>query len=143
MVSATDSRGPGREQGGGKPVDEASPRWRRCGGSKAPTRSRSTAAPERGAADEATRASRAGSQGSRLSGRGMDVREGGYSDSKGVRGRLPSGSRESPAQSLEAKLAEASAPSESEGRRGHRALEGAKVVFSQKGAQKEGRTIAF
>src|SRR5215216_2870390 len=79
VVSATDSRGPGREQGSGEPVDEAgSPR--RGSGSKAPTRPWSTAALERGAARQGTRASGAGSRGSRLSGRGMDVREGSYSD---------------------------------------------------------------
>src|SRR5215218_4342151 len=46
MVSATNSRSPGREQGGGKPVDEAGPRRRGSGGSEAPTRPWGTAAPE-------------------------------------------------------------------------------------------------
>src|SRR5215212_7205195 len=105
MVPAAHSRGPWREQGGGEPVDEAGSRWRRSGGPKASTRSRSTAAPERGAADETARAPEEGSRGSRLSGRGMDLREGGYSDPKRVRSRLPSGSRQPFAQSLEAELA--------------------------------------
>ena len=50
MVSATNIRGPGREQGSGKPVDEAGSRRRGSRSSKAPTRSWSTAAPERGRA---------------------------------------------------------------------------------------------
>src|SRR3982751_2227511 len=87
MASAAHSRRPGREQGGGEPVDEAgSPR--RSSGSKAPTRPWSTAAPERGAADETTRASGAGSRGSRLSRSSVDVRESGYSDPKGVWGEI-------------------------------------------------------
>src|SRR3712207_7998689 len=57
MLPAANSRSPGGEQGGGKPVDEASPRRRGSRGSKAPTCPWSTAAPERGAADETTRAS--------------------------------------------------------------------------------------
>src|SRR5215204_5718425 len=73
----------------------------------------------------------------------MDVREGGYSDPKGVWGELSSGSCESFAQSAEAQPAEAPAPSESEGRGGHRALERREVAFPQKRALKEGRTIAF
>src|ERR687897_55024 len=111
--------------------------------SKEATRSRSTAAPERGAARQGARASGEGGRGLRLSGRGMDLREGGYGDPQRVRGQLPSGSCEPFAQSLEAQLAEAPAPGESEGRGGHRTLEGAQVAFSEKGAQKEGRTIAF
>ena len=71
------------------------------------------------------------------------MREGGYSDPKGVWSELPSGSRESFAQSFEAESAEAPAPSESEGRGGHRALEREEVAFSQKRALKEGRTIVF
>src|SRR5215204_3760386 len=106
LVPAADSRGPGREQGSGKPVDEAGSRGRRSSGPKAPTRPWSIAAPERGAADETARASGAGSRGSRLSGRSVDVRESGYSDPKGVRGKLSSGSRESIAQGFVAKLAE-------------------------------------
>src|SRR5215204_6023994 len=121
MVSAADSRGPGREQGSGEPVDEAGSPGRRSSGPKAPTRPWSIAAPERGAADETARASGAGSRGSRLSGRIVDVRESGYSDPKGVRGELSSGSRESFSQSLEAEPAEeATAPGESEGGGGHR-----------------------
>ena len=61
---------------------------------KAPTRSWSTAAPERGAACQGARASGAGSRGARLSRRRVDVRAGGDGDPKGVRGRLPPGSRE-------------------------------------------------
>src|SRR5215203_7337013 len=109
MVPAADSRGPGREQGSGEPVDEAGSRGKRGGGSKAPTRPWSTAAPERGAARQATRTSGAGSQGARFPGRSVDVRESGYSDPKGVWSQLPSGSRESFAQSLEAELAEEAA----------------------------------
>jgi hypothetical protein len=71
------------------------------------------------------------------------VRESGYSDPKGVWGRLPSGSCESFAQSVEAKPVEATAPGESEGRGGHRALERTEVAFPQKRALKEGRTIVF
>ena len=56
---------------------------------KAPTRPRSTAALGRGAARQGTRASRTGSRSSRLSGSSVDVREGGYSDPKGVRCCLP------------------------------------------------------
>src|SRR5215211_6169645 len=146
MVSAADSRGPGREQGSGEPVDEAGSRGRRSSGPKAPTRPWSIAAPERGAADETARASGAGSRGSRLSGRSVDVRESGYSDPKRVRGQLPPGSRESFSQSLEAEPAEATAPGESEGRGGHRALERTEMAFPQKRekrALKEGRTIVF
>src|SRR5215216_6988873 len=110
MVPPADSRGPGREQGSGEPVDEASSRGRRSSGPKAPTRPWSIAAPERGAADETARASGAGSRGSRLSRECMDVRESGYSDPKRVWGELPSGSRESFAQGFEAKLAETAAP---------------------------------
>src|SRR5215204_2662817 len=143
MVSAADSRGPGREQGSGEPVDEAGSPGRRSSGPKAPTRPWSIAAPERGAADETARASGAGSRGSRLSGRIVDVRESGYSDPKGVWGQLPSGSRESFSQSLEAEPAEATAPGESEGRGGHRALERTEMAFPQKRALKEGRTIVF
>src|SRR5215217_498864 len=73
----------------------------------------------------------------------MDLREGGYSDSKGVRGQLPPGACEPFAQGSEAKLAETAAPGESEGRGGHRALERGEVAFSQKGALKEDRTIVF
>src|SRR5215212_2443733 len=73
----------------------------------------------------------------------MDMREGGYSDPKGVWGELSSGSCESFAQSTEAEPAEAPAPGESEGRRGHRTLERKEVAFSQKRALKEGRTIVF
>src|SRR5215204_2763006 len=139
MVPAANSRGPWREQGSGEPVDEASSRGR-SSVPKAPTRPWSIAAPERGAADETARASGAGSRGSRLSGRSVDVRESGYSDPKGVRGQLPSGSRESFSQSLEAEPAEAAAPGESEGRGGHRlALEREEVAFPQKRALKEGR----
>src|SRR5215210_7283762 len=83
------------------------------------------------------------SRSSRLSRRGMDLREGSYSDSQRVRGRLPSGSCEPFAQSAQAHPAEATAPSESEGRGGHRALERREVATAQKGALKEGRTIAF
>src|SRR5215204_1106766 len=132
MVSAADSRGPGREQGSGEPVDEAGSPGRRSSGPKAPTRPWSIAAPERGAADETARASGAGSRGSRLSGRIVDVRESGYSDPKGVWGQLPSGSRESFAQGFEAEPAEATAPGESEGRGGHRTLERTEVAFPQK-----------
>src|SRR5688572_19542117 len=46
MVPAAHSRGPGREQGSGKPVDEAGSRWHRSRRSKAPTRSWSTAPPQ-------------------------------------------------------------------------------------------------
>jgi hypothetical protein len=46
-------------------------------------------------------------------------------------------------KALRQSFAEAPAPGESEGRGGHRTLEGAQVAFSQKRAQKEGRTIAF
>src|SRR5829696_3373054 len=143
MVSAADSRGPGREQGSGEPVDEAGSPGRRSSGPKAPTRPWSIAAPERRAARQGARASGAGSRGSRLSGRIVDVRESGYSDPKGVRGQLPSGSRESFAQGFEAEPAEAAAPGESEGRGGHRALERTEVAFPQKGALKEGKTIVF
>jgi hypothetical protein len=73
-----------------------------------------------------------------LSKEATDWREG-----RRVRGQLPSGSCEPFAQSFEAELAEAPTPGESEGRGGHRTLEGAQVAFSQKRAQKEGRTIAF
>src|SRR5215208_2901124 len=108
LVPAADSRGPGREQGSGEPVDEAGSRGRRSSGPKAPTRPWSIATPERGAADETARASGAGSRGSRLSGRIVDVRERvAISDPKGVRGQLPSGSREPFSQSLEAEPAEA------------------------------------
>src|SRR5215203_772537 len=55
MVSAAHSRCPGREQGSGEPVDEAGSRGR-GGGSKAPARSRSVAALERGAARPIARA---------------------------------------------------------------------------------------
>src|SRR5215217_7117174 len=65
---------------------------------------------ERGAARQGARASGAGSRGSRLSGRSVDVRESGYSDPKRVWGKLPSGSRESFSQGFEAKLAETAAP---------------------------------
>src|SRR5215217_3698417 len=143
MVSAADSRGPGREQGSGEPVDEAGSPGRRSSGSKAPTRPWSIAAPERGAADETARASGAGSRGSRLSRRGVDLREGGYSDPKGVWSELPSGSRESFAQSFEAQPAETAASSEPARRGGHRALEGKEVAFPQKRALKEGRTVVF
>ena len=62
MVPAAHSRGPGCEQGSGKPVvDEAGSPRRRSSGSKAPTRSWSTAAPERGATRQGARASGAGS----------------------------------------------------------------------------------
>jgi hypothetical protein len=64
----------------------------------------------------------------------MDVGESGYSDPKGVWGKLSSGSCEPFAQSLEAELAKAAAPGESEGRRGHRALEREEVAFPQKRA---------
>jgi hypothetical protein len=73
----------------------------------------------------------------------VDVRKSGYSDPKGVWGELSSGSCESFAQSPEAELAEATAPGESEGRGGHRALERREVAFPQKRALKEGRTIVF
>src|SRR5215210_7475299 len=59
---------------GAVPVDEAGSRRRRSGGPKAPTRSWSTAALERGAARKAARASGAGGRGLRLSGRRVDVR---------------------------------------------------------------------
>src|SRR5215216_5516880 len=68
MVSAANSPSTGREQGSGKPVDEAGSRRRGSRGSKAPTCPRSATAPERGAADEATRASGARSRGSRFPG---------------------------------------------------------------------------
>jgi transposase len=71
------------------------------------------------------------------------MREGGYSDPKGVWGELSSGSCESFAQSAEAEPAEAPAPSEPARRGGHRALERKEVAFPQKRALKEGRTIAF
>src|SRR5215217_2318373 len=69
------------------------------GGPKAPTRSRSYAAPERATARPIARASgererereRERSAGARFSGRGVDVREGGRGDPKRVRGELPSG----------------------------------------------------
>src|SRR5215213_979510 len=140
LVPAANSRGPWREQGSGEPVDEASSRGR-SSVPKAPTRPWSIAAPERGAADETARASGAGSRGSQLSGRIVDVRERvAISDPKGVRGQLPSGSREPFSQSLEAEPAEATAPGESEGRGGHRlALEREEVAFPQKRALKEGR----
>jgi hypothetical protein len=73
----------------------------------------------------------------------MDMREGGYSDPKGVWGELSSGSCESFAQSLEAQPAKTAAPSESEGRASHRALEREAVARAQKRALKEGRTIVF
>ncbi len=131
VVPAADSRGPGREQGGGKPVDEAGPRGR-VGGSKAPTCSRSATAPERGAARRGARASGAGSRGARFSGRGMDVREGSRSDPKGVWGQLPSGACESFAQSLETKFAETTTPGEPARRGGHRELERTQVAFPEK-----------
>jgi hypothetical protein len=73
----------------------------------------------------------------------MDVWEGGYSDPKGVWSELPSGSRESFAQSFEAQPAETAASSEPARRGGHRALEGKEVAFPQKRALKEGRTVVF
>src|SRR5215204_4772145 len=73
----------------------------------------------------------------------MDVREGSYSDPKGVWGELPPSAREPFAQSLEAEPPEAAAPSESEGRGGHRALERREVATAQKRALEEGRTIVF
>src|SRR5829696_2850042 len=143
MVTAAHSRSPWRQQGSGEPVDEAGSRWRRSRSFKAPTRSRSTAAPERGAACQGSRASGTGSRGSRLSRRCVDVRAGGYSDPKGVWSQLPSCSRQPFAQSFEAELAKTAAPGESKGRGGHRALERGEVAFPQKRAQKEGTTIVF
>ena len=124
-------------------MDEAGSRWRRSTSFKAPTRSWSTAAPERGAACQGARASATGSRGSRLSRRCVDVRAGGYDDPKGVWSQLPSCSRQPFAQGFEAEPAKTAAPSESEGRGGNRALERGEVAFPQKGAQKEGRTIVF
>jgi hypothetical protein len=75
----------------------------------------------------------------------VEVRASGYSDPEGVWGKLPSGSCESLAQSLEAEslCREAPAPGEPEGGGGHRALERTEVAFPQKRALKEGRTIVF
>src|SRR4051812_39405841 len=142
MVPAADSRGPGREQRSGKPVDEAGTPGR-GGGAKAPTCSRSATAPERGAARRSARASGAGSRGARFPGRGMDVCEGSRSDQKRVWGQLSSGTCESFAQSLEAKLAETTTPGEPAQRGGHRTLERTEVAFPEKKALKESRTIVF
>jgi transposase len=73
----------------------------------------------------------------------MDVWEGSRSDPKGVWGELPSGACESFAQSLEAKLAETTAPGEPARRGGHRTLETREVAFPEKKALKESRTIVF
>jgi transposase len=73
----------------------------------------------------------------------MDLREGGYGDPKGVRSQLPPGSRQPVAQGVEAELAKTAAPGQPARRGGYRALERAEVATAQKGAQKEGRTIAF
>ncbi len=71
----------------------------------------------------------------------MDVCEGSRSDPKRVRGELPSGACESFAQSLEAKLAETTAPGEPARGGGHRTLERTEeVAFPQKKALKESRT---
>src|SRR5436190_20884612 len=86
MGPAAHSRGPGRKQGSGKPVDEAGSPGRRISGSKAPTRPWGTVAPERGAARQGARASGARGRGSRFSGRSLDVCEGSRSDQKRVRG---------------------------------------------------------
>src|SRR5215212_7184397 len=136
MVPAAHSRSPWPQQGSAEPVDEAGSRWRRSTSFKAPTRSWSTAAPERGAACQGARASATGSRGSRLSRRCVDVRAGGYDDPKGVWSQLPSCSRQPFAQGFEAEPAKTQAPSESEGRGGHRALERGEVAFPQKGARR-------
>jgi hypothetical protein len=80
MASAADSRRLGREQGGGEPVDEAGSPGRSSGPKAPTTRPWGIAAPERGGADETTRASGAGSPSARFSRECMDVRESGYSD---------------------------------------------------------------
>jgi hypothetical protein len=61
------------------------------------------------------------------------VRAGGYGDPKGVRGQLPSCSRQPFAEGFEAELAKTAAPGESEGRGGPRAPETGEVAFPQKG----------
>jgi DDE superfamily endonuclease/Homeodomain-like domain len=104
---------------------------------------RSDTPPERRSARQSTRAFGTRSPGSRLSGRSVDVRESGYSDPKGVWSQLSSGSCESFAQSLETQPAKTAAPSESEGRASHRALETEALATAQKRALKEGRTIVF
>src|SRR5215213_7971322 len=73
----------------------------------------------------------------------MDVREGGYGDPKGVRSELPSGARQPGGEGARSLVAEASSASQPARRRGHRTLEERTLARVEKGALKEGRTIAF
>src|SRR5215213_222630 len=73
----------------------------------------------------------------------MDLREGSYSDPKGVWGQLPPGACESGGEGARTLLAKTTAQGSAAGRRGHRTLERKEVAFPQKGALKEGRTIVF
>src|SRR3954447_11778501 len=87
------SSGFGRHRRSGEPVDEAgTPRRGRS--SQEEDLPRRAATLERGAAGATQRAVGPRSPGPRISGRGVDLREGGRSDPKRVRGCLPSGARE-------------------------------------------------
>jgi transposase len=73
----------------------------------------------------------------------MDVREGGYSDPKGVWRQLSSGARQPLAQEAEVESAKALSPGEPAGRGGYREVERREVAAPEKRALKEGRTIVF
>src|SRR5215210_4171524 len=73
----------------------------------------------------------------------MDLREGSYSDPKGVWGQLPPGACESGGEGARTLLAKTTAQGSAAQRGGHRQLETKEMAIPQKGALKEGRTIVF
>src|SRR5215210_6738177 len=73
----------------------------------------------------------------------MDLREGSYSDPKGVWGQLPPGACESGGEGARTLLAKTTAQGSAAQRGGHRQLETKEVAFPQKWALKEGRTIVY
>ena len=79
-------------------------------------------AEQRARLPETTRAFGSGSAGTRISWRGVDLREGGASDPKRVRRKLPPGARESSGQGIRAFFAQTSASGEPTRRGGHQAL---------------------
>src|SRR5215211_5056407 len=105
LEAAADSRRAGGQQGSRQPVDEAGGKGGR-GRSQAQATSWRVGALEQRATSETARASGSRSTGSRLPGRGVDLRASGRGDPQRVRSGLPPGARKPAGEGLGALLTE-------------------------------------
>jgi transposase len=119
-------------------------RWRGHRGSQTLPSTRCEATPYRRAACHSEGASEhLRCRGIWVAGQGVDGSAPEMADQRGVRGELPSRSRQPSGEILGALFAETCSPGEPAQRGGDRALERGALARAEKGALKEGRTILF